>query len=120
MGRRKGSLLGNAATGAAIGGAIGLAAGEIAHQAARIDIKTPEDSGKSFKEILAPPVSTQPEQASQSPSTENDQRQVNLRLSSAAKKQLDMMAVELDTTRQALIEEAINELFRRHNKPPIA
>ena len=74
---------------------------------------------KSFKDILAPPVSTQPAQASQS-STENDQRQVNLRLSSAAKTQLDMMAVELDTTRQALIEEAINELFRRHNKPPIA
>lgn len=75
---------------------------------------------KSFKDILAPPVSTQPEQASQSPSTENDQRQVNLRLSSAAKKQLDMMAVEMDTTRQALIEEAINEFFRKHNKPPIA
>jgi hypothetical protein len=38
----------------------------------------------------------------------------------AAKKQLDFMVVEMDTTAQALITEALNDLFKKYGKPPIA
>lgn len=38
----------------------------------------------------------------------------------AAKRQLDMLRIEEDTTNQALMTEAINDLFRKYGKPPIA
>jgi hypothetical protein len=37
-----------------------------------------------------------------------------------AKRQLDRMVFEMETTAQALITEAINDLFKKHNLPPIA
>lgn len=46
--------LGNTVKGVVAGGAIGAIAGEIAHQAARIDIKTPENSNHKsfFRDVL--------------------------------------------------------------------
>lgn len=41
-------------------------------------------------------------------------------LPAAAKKQLAMLAVEHDTTQQALLSEALNDLFQKHGKPRIA
>ena len=38
----------------------------------------------------------------------------------AAKKQFDFMTVEQDSTAQALLTEALNDLFRKYDKPPIA
>jgi hypothetical protein len=38
----------------------------------------------------------------------------------AAKKQLRMMAAEMDTSQQDLMTEALNMLFQKHGKPPIA
>ncbi len=38
----------------------------------------------------------------------------------AAKKQLRMMAAEMDTSQQDLMTEALNMLFQKHAKPPIA
>jgi len=38
----------------------------------------------------------------------------------AAKKQLRMMAAEMDTSQQDLMTEALNLLFQKHGKPPIA
>ncbi len=38
----------------------------------------------------------------------------------AAKKQLRIMAAEADTTQQQLMNEALNLLFVRYEKPPIA
>ena len=38
----------------------------------------------------------------------------------AAKKQLDFLTVEQETTQQALLTEALNDLFRKYGKPPIA
>ena len=38
----------------------------------------------------------------------------------AAKRQLRILAAEQDTTQQALMAEALNLLFARHGKPPIA
>lgn len=40
--------------------------------------------------------------------------------SAPAKKQLRLMAAELDTTQQELMTEALNLLFDKHGKPPIA
>ncbi len=51
---------------------------------------------------------------------DEEPRQVNLRLNESAKKQLDIMAIDHDTTRQALIIEAINDFFKKNGKPPIA
>jgi Antitoxin-like ribbon-helix-helix len=38
----------------------------------------------------------------------------------AAKKQLRLLAATLDTTQQHLMTEALNDLFKKHGKPPIA
>jgi hypothetical protein len=38
----------------------------------------------------------------------------------AARKQLRMLAAELDSTQQNLMTEALNMLFQKHRKPPIA
>jgi hypothetical protein len=38
----------------------------------------------------------------------------------AAKKQLRFLAAERDTNQQALMTEALNLLFRKYGKPPIA
>lgn len=41
-------------------------------------------------------------------------------LPEAAKKQLARMAIDEDTTQQAMLLEALNDFFRKHGKPPIA
>jgi hypothetical protein len=38
----------------------------------------------------------------------------------AAKKQLRIMAAEQETTQQQLIADALNDLFKKYGKPPIA
>jgi hypothetical protein len=38
----------------------------------------------------------------------------------AAKRQLDLLGLEQDTTTQALMTDALNDLFRKFGKPPIA
>ena len=38
----------------------------------------------------------------------------------AARKQLRILAAELDTTMQACMLEALNDFFTKHGKPPIA
>ncbi|MBV9482662.1 MAG: hypothetical protein JO249_18215 [Acidobacteria bacterium] len=45
---------------------------------------------------------------------------VPLWLPAAAKRQLDMLVIEQDTTKQALLSEAVNDLFKKYRKPPIA
>lgn len=37
-----------------------------------------------------------------------------------AKKQFDHLSIEIGKTKQALMAEAINDLFIKHGKPPIA
>jgi len=41
-------------------------------------------------------------------------------LPAAAKKQLAILAIERETTQQALLSEALNYLFKKHGKQPIA
>ena len=38
----------------------------------------------------------------------------------AARKQLKVMAAEMDTTQQELMTLALNDFFKKHGKPPIA
>ena len=45
---------------------------------------------------------------------------VPLWLPAAAKRQLDLLVMEQDTTKQALLSEAVNDLFKKYRKPPIA
>lgn len=39
---------------------------------------------------------------------------------STAKRQIDFLAVESNRTKQSLFAEALNDLFKKHGKPPIA
>jgi hypothetical protein len=41
-------------------------------------------------------------------------------LPAAAKKQLAILAIERETTQQALLSEALNDLFKKYGQPPIA
>jgi hypothetical protein len=41
-------------------------------------------------------------------------------MNEAAEKQLSILAIEQDTTQQALLISAVNALFAKHGKPPIA
>ena len=47
-------------------------------------------------------------------------RNVSAYVEPMAAKQLRMLAVELDTSTQALVHEALNDLFRKHGKSAIA
>jgi hypothetical protein len=47
-------------------------------------------------------------------------RAILFQLPAAAKKQLAILAIERETTQQALLSEAVNDLFRKHGKQPIA
>ena len=73
---------------------------------------------KAFTDIFKdePP----PEPAFKPQERDDGLRQVNLRLNESAKIQIDIMAAENNTTRQALIVEAINDFFKKNGRPPIA
>ncbi len=47
-------------------------------------------------------------------------KQTLFHLPEAAKKQLAILAIENETTQQALLSEALNDLFKKYSKPPIA
>ena len=49
-----------------------------------------------------------------------DTKQTIFHMPAAAKKQFDILAAELETTKQALMAEAMNDLFLKYKKPPIA
>lgn len=66
----------------------------------------------------APSAPTQPQRRTRPASDER--KLLPFRLSKAARYQLRLMAVELDKTQQDLFEEAMNDLFRKYGKPPIA
>jgi hypothetical protein len=47
-------------------------------------------------------------------------KQTIFHMPEAAKKQLAILAIETETTQQALLSEALNDLFKKHGKQPIA
>lgn len=47
-------------------------------------------------------------------------RAVTFHIDEAAQKQLRLLCVDTDRTSQSLLEEALNDLFRKHNRSAIA
>ena len=47
-------------------------------------------------------------------------KQTIFHMPEAAKKQLAILAIECEQTQQALLSEALNDLFKKFGKPPIA
>lgn len=60
-----------------------------------------------------------PQQVIKAPA-ESGLKGVLFRLNEPAKKQLDIMAAELDRRKQDLLCEAVNDLFQKYNKERIA
>lgn len=52
--------------------------------------------------------------------TRDGKKKVTAPLAPPAHKQLRQLALDRDTTTEALLVEAINDLFTKHGKPPIA
>lgn len=59
------------------------------------------------------------EQASQPPSRQG-KKVISGYFDPAASRQLRMLAIEQDTTVQALLEEALNDLFKKHGRSAVA
>jgi Antitoxin-like ribbon-helix-helix len=75
------------------------------------------ETGGAFAEAEAPkPVINRPK----STGPRAGKKAVPLWLPAAAKRQLDLLVIEQDTTKQALLSEAVNDLFKKYRKPPIA
>ena len=47
-------------------------------------------------------------------------KQTIFHMPESAKKQLAILAIECEQTQQALLSEALNDLFKKYGKPPIA
>lgn len=47
-------------------------------------------------------------------------KQALFHLPEAAKKQLAILAIEMEKTQHALMAEALNDLFKKYGRPPIA
>lgn len=63
---------------------------------------------------------TEPSTKAQARPDRATKRQLIFHMPEAAKKQLAMLAIERDQTQQALMSEALNDLFKKYDKPPIA
>jgi hypothetical protein len=80
-------------------------------------------SKNEFQNLFDTPKSstnTSESDVSESQFSKNDKRQVPFRMNVTAIKQLEYMAIDMDTTRQALLIEAVNDFFIKYKKPPIA
>ncbi len=51
---------------------------------------------------------------------EKAKKQMIFHMPETAKKQFDHLAIEIGKTKQALMAEAVNDLFVKYGKPPIA
>lgn len=72
--------------------------------------------GKVFKEPLADKTITETEKRPD----RAGRTAMPFWVSIAARKQLKVMAAEMDTTQQELMRIALNDLFKKQGKPPIA
>lgn len=73
--------------------------------------------------VFSSPPAAQPQPAPANQAVRNDRTgrtPMPFWTTTAAKKQLRVMAAEADTTQQQLMNEALNLLFSKHGKPPIA
>ena len=85
---------------------------------------TPKRKTLNGKGMFAPPPEPEPKPEAQAKPPKRPDRigkKAQLfQLTEAAKKQLAILAIDQDTTQQALLIEAVNDLFSKYNKQPIA
>ena len=74
----------------------------------------------TLAEQPAIPAATQPDSMPPSEAAGQTRKGQTLRLTRDAWKQLKLLAIEHDRTAHDLLIEAVNDLFRKHGKPPIA
>ena len=71
-----------------------------------------------------PPPAPKPPDVNSRPTTQQPSRQGTKTIAGhfqpQASKQFKQLALDLDSNVQELLREAINDLFRKHGKPPIA
>ena len=74
---------------------------------------------ESLPTISPLPAAPAPVRSTLAPSRRG-KRNVSAYIDATAAKQLRLLSVERDTSTQALVEEALNDLFRKHGKSAIA
>jgi len=80
---------------------------------------------KAKRQGLGKMFSVTPETVAESPVKEKRPDRVGRKMTifqipEAAKKQLAILSIEIDRTQQDILSEALNDLFKKYNKPPIA
>lgn len=68
----------------------------------------------------APAVTPKPARTTLLPPSRQGKRNLSAYIAAAAAKQLRLMAAEQDTSTQSLVEEALNDLFRKYNRSAVA
>lgn len=78
---------------------------------------------KNLGSMFSAPVEADPAALSNQKQPRLDRvgkKQTIFHMPEAAKKQLAILAIEYEQTQQALLSEALNDLFKKYGKPPIA
>ena len=65
-------------------------------------------------------VGTTPKPTATAPPSRQGKKMISGHFNKDVHRQLKMLALEKDTSIQSLLSEALNALFERNNKPPIA
>lgn len=73
-------------------------------------------SDRLARKVVAPEPEPAPRPAIAPSGRVDDRVQVMVRMSAAERKALRQIALEQDTTAQALVEEAIRDVLRRHGR----
>ena len=80
-----------------------------------------EANGKAVPEVKqAPTVEVQPGAALVVPPSRQGKKAITGHFDPAVSRQLRQLALDNDTTVQALLQEALNDLFVKHRRSPIA
>lgn len=80
------------------------------------------DAQNVFSVVPTPVTQSRPAEAPKAPvaSSRAGKRAVSTHVDPAVQKQLRILAAELDRSHQSLLDEALNDLFRKYNKSAIA
>lgn len=70
--------------------------------------------------LPAPPTNAEPTKGNTLAPSRRGKRNVSAYIEAAAAKQLRLLAVDRETSTQALLEEALNDLFRKYGRSAIA
>jgi hypothetical protein len=77
--------------------------------------------GPTLVTPVTPVVPTEPAAANaMRPPSRRGKRVVSAYIEATAAKQMRLLAVERDTSTQSLLEEALNDLFRKYNRSALA